>query len=145
MKHTIFYSLLMTLIIPVAVFSQELDSAGGQRQRAALAREVQMREREIELQQREAEMNFQQEMRELELEEHRIALENQRQTETEDFHPLLLLLVVINILCAIWVYQDIQKRTRESGIWIVIALLTGLLGTLVYAVVRLVNSTKQKS
>ncbi|MFC1781606.1 hypothetical protein ACFLZ8_05035 [Planctomycetota bacterium] len=99
----------------------------------------------LELQQLKAEMNNQREIQELELEERRIDLENVGQEKTEDPNPLLLIIVVINILCAIWVYLDIQKRTRESGIWIVIALLTGLLGTLVYAIVRLGEGTKPKA
>jgi len=44
---------------------------------------------------------------------------------------------VVNILLAIWVYQDIRKRNAGSGIWIVVTLMTGLLGALVYAVVRI--------
>jgi hypothetical protein len=60
--------------------------------------------------------------------------------DDDDLHPLLLLLAVVHILCAVWVYQDIRRRAGGSGLWIVIALLTGLLGTLVYAVVRLGES-----
>jgi hypothetical protein len=44
---------------------------------------------------------------------------------------------LIHILLAIWVYHDIRQRNMGSSIWIVIALLTGLFGTLVYAVVRI--------
>jgi len=54
-------------------------------------------------------------------------------------HCLMFVMIcgIIHILMTIWVYQDIRKRNAGSGIWIVVALLTGLLGTLVYAVVRL--------
>ena len=45
--------------------------------------------------------------------------------------------VVVHILVSVWVIQDIRTRGTGSGIWIVIALIAGLLGTLVYAVVRL--------
>src|SRR4030042_6860287 len=152
MKRLIVFIALMTMLLPVAVFSQEVRPEVIQQQRAARAREIQTREREMEmreremgLQQREAEMNFQQEQQQLELETRRIDLENARQAKKKDPHPLLILLVVIHILCAIWVYQDIQKRARESGIWLVIALLSGLLGTLVYAIVRLGNGTKIKA
>ena len=152
MKRLILLIALMTMLLPVAVFSQETEPGAAQRQRATRAREIPMREREMEmreremgLQQREAEMNFQQEQQELELEARRIDLENARQAKKKKPHPLLILLVVVHILCAVWVYQDIQKRARESGIWIVIALLTGLLGTLVYAVVRLGDGIKQKA
>ena len=44
---------------------------------------------------------------------------------------------IVHILLAIWVYGDIRRRNTGSGIWIIITLLTGLLGALVYAIVRL--------
>jgi hypothetical protein len=109
------------------------------------AGQLQLREREMDLQQRQANLKFQRQKQELELEARRIDLENARKANNKDLNPLLILLVVVNILCAVWVYQDIQKMSRESGIWIVIVLLTGLLGTLVYAVIRIGYVTKQKS
>ena len=57
--------------------------------------------------------------------------------------PLMLLLImIVHILLAVWVYKDIRKKNSESGVWIVIALITGLLGTAVYAIVRLENTKK---
>jgi hypothetical protein len=41
--------------------------------------------------------------------------------------------------------MDIRQLNRGSGLWIVIALLTGLLGALVYAVVRLGDARGAKS
>jgi len=54
---------------------------------------------------------------------------------------LMLLCATIHILLAVWVYQDIRRRNAGSGIWIVVALLTGLLGTAVYALVRIGDPT----
>jgi hypothetical protein len=51
-------------------------------------------------------------------------------------------LCLVHILTAVWVYQDIKIRHVGSGIWVVIALLTGLLGAFVYAVVRLGDTPK---
>ena len=119
-----------------------------------------MRRMEMELEQEQAEMRFQNEMREMELHERKMDLENAKMDREfkmhaakmkfekgekdrphfkskEDMHPLLAICLIVNILTAVWVYQDIRKRNAGSGIWIVIALLTGLLGTLVYAIVRL--------
>ena len=118
--------------------------------------EMEMRERELGLQQREAEMDFQRRQQEtemdfqrkhqeIELEQRRMELENMHKPKKKEPHPILILIAVVNILCAIWVYQDIQKRSHESGIWIVITLLTGLLGTLVYAVVRIMAVEKQQA
>lgn len=47
-----------------------------------------------------------------------------------------LLCAVVHLLAAFWVYGDILRRKTGSRIWVVLALLTGLLGTLVYAVIR---------
>ena len=103
-------------------------------------RQMHMRKMEMQMQQEEAEMRFRNEMRELELQSRRMDLENAELAQAhqkEDMHPLLLICLIVNILTAIWVFQDIRKRGAGSGLWIVIALLTGLIGTLVYAVVRL--------
>ena len=50
---------------------------------------------------------------------------------------LMVMCLVVHILLAVWVFQDIRTRGTGSGIWIVITLIAGLLGALVYAVVRL--------
>jgi len=54
--------------------------------------------------------------------------------------PLLAICCIVHVLVAVWVYQDLRRRNAGSGIWIVIALLAGLFGALVYAVVRLGDS-----
>jgi len=117
--------------------------------------QMEMRKREMDLQNQKDQMDVERRMQELELEKRKIELENMRRPkehpgqvkdndddDDDDMHPLLLLVLVVNILCAVWVYQDIRRRAGGSGIWIVIALLTGLLGTLVYAVVRLGENQK---
>ena len=120
-----------------------------------IERQMEQREREMELQHRDAEMGIEQEMQRLELEERKMHLEREMQQREhaghrthhgeKAAHPLLLLLLVVHILLAVWVYTDIRKLNSGSGIWIVIALLTGLLGTLVYAVVRMGDARIEKS
>jgi hypothetical protein len=57
--------------------------------------------------------------------------------------PLFFIIcLLVNILTAVWVYQDIKIRHVGSGIWVVIALLTGLFGAFVYAIVRLGDTPK---
>jgi hypothetical protein len=104
-----------------------------------------MKEREMDLQQRQAKMDMEREMQKLDLENQRLKLEHARGAHKGEPHPLLLLILVVNILVAIWVYMDIRQLNRGSGLWIVIALLTGLLGTLVYAIVRLGDGRQGKS
>jgi len=85
------------------------------------------------------------ERQKLELEGQRLKLEHVRGMNKDKPHPLLLVILVVNILVAVWVYMDIRQLNRGSGLWIVIALLTGLLGALVYAVVRLGDGRQAKS
>jgi len=134
--------MLAAMFLPTGVFGQE-------REHEEMEFRMQMRRREMELQEREAQMQG------IELEKRRIELERLRRPKEHPEHakhndkggafPLLLLVLVVHILVAVWVYQDIRRRGCGSGIWIVIAVLTGLLGTLVYAVVRLGNGEKKKA
>ncbi len=138
MKRCILIMMLAAMFLPTGLFGQE-------QEREEVEFQMEVREREMELHQREAEMDIERRMQELELEERELELEHLRRKHHEkgDLHPLLLLVLVVHILVAVWVYQDIRRRGCGSGIWIVIALLTGLLGTLVYAVVRLGESEKK--
>ncbi|MGB2808069.1 MAG: hypothetical protein WBC22_10020 [Sedimentisphaerales bacterium] len=142
MKRCILIMVLATMFAPVAVFSQEIE------QREDPEYQMEMRNMEMELEQRDAEMGFQRSMQELELEKNRIELERLRRghkDRSHKKHPFLLLVIIVHILVAVWVYQDIRKRNAGSGIWIVIALLAGLLGALVYAVVRIGDNDKKKA
>ena len=47
------------------------------------------------------------------------------------------ILAIVHLLLGVWVYKDIRKRNSGAGVWIVVTLLTGLLGAAVYALVRL--------
>jgi len=148
MKRYILSMMLATMFMPAFAAAQEEAPED-------IELQFEMQQREMELKHQEAEMDVERRMRELELEKRKIELEHMRKPkehpgymEDDDDddddgpHPLLLLVLVVHILCAVWVYQDIRRRAGGSGIWIVIALLTGLLGTLVYAVVRLGESQK---
>jgi Flp pilus assembly protein TadB len=144
MKRILLLAALTTILIPVAAYSQEDAAGAAQKQNAARTREMQMREKELDLQQKEAELKFQQQKRELELQSRKVDLENARKPKQNGMGVILILILIVNILCSVWVYQDIQKKSHESGIWIIIALLAGLIGTLVYAVIRIGDVSKQK-
>ncbi len=155
MKRYVLSMMLAAIFMPALAAAQEEGPEDFELQ-------MEMYERKMELGQREAKMDFERRMQELELEKHKIELEHMRRPkeqsghmkdhdddddddDDDDLHPLLLLVLVVHILCAVWVYQDIRRRAGGSGIWIVIALLTGLLGTLVYAVVRLGENQKSSA
>ncbi len=141
--------LLLTLLLCAPAHCQETEDPD-LRDLETAERQMHLREMQLDLQERESELDSQQQMRQLELDKRRMELDRQREgkkhkkawkpKDKDNAGPLLILIAIVNILTAIWVYQDIRRRGVGSGIWIVIALLTGLLGTLVYAVVRLGNT-----
>ena len=147
MKRYVLSMMLAVIFMPAFAVAQEEGPED-------IEFQMEIQERKVELQRREANMDFERRMQEVELEKYKIELEHMRRPkehpghvkdnddDDDDLHPLLLLVMVVHILCAVWVYLDIRQRNAGSGIWIVIALLTGLLGTLVYAVVRLGESRK---
>jgi hypothetical protein len=140
MKRYVISIVLVSMLVPVAAFCRDFD-------REVAEREMAMRDRDMEFQHRQSEMDIEREMQKLELEERRLKLERARQGQKgkEDLQPLLLLIGIVHILVAVWVHMDIRQLNRGSGIWVVIALLAGLFGALVYAVVRLGDGKPAKS
>jgi hypothetical protein len=49
----------------------------------------------------------------------------------------LLVVIVFNILLAIWIYSDIRKRGEGSGIFIALALLAGIPAAVIYTLARI--------
>jgi len=43
---------------------------------------------------------------------------------------------IIAILVAIWVYKDAKKRDMNAAVWLLIVLVTGCIGCIIYLVVR---------
>jgi len=58
---------------------------------------------------------------------------------------LIPLIVIINILLAVWVFSDIRKRGEGHGIFIVLALIAGIPGAILYALVRLGDRVGDKN
>lgn len=151
MKVPVLITLLLTLLFCSAAHCQEAEEQElGELE--SVERQMHLGERHLDLEARKSELDFQQKMRQLELDKRRMELQRQQASKKHEKDwkrkdegnaaPLLIVIAIVHLLTAIWVYQDIRKRGVGSGIWIVIALLTGLLGTLVYAVVRL-GDTRQ--
>ncbi len=152
MKRYVLSMMLAIMFVPALAAAQEEGPED-------IEFQMEIHERKMELEYRNAEMDLERRMQELELEKHKIELEHMRKPkehpghmknhddddDDDGAHPLLLVVLVVHILCAVWVYQDIRRRAGGSGIWIVIALLTGLLGTLVYAVVRIGENQKSSA
>ena len=49
--------------------------------------------------------------------------------------PVILYYVVAILLC-IWVYRDAESRGMGGALWLIVVLLTGLIGLIIYLVVR---------
>ena len=144
MKHYLLLALLVSLLLPTAaVFAEGEETPDMER----FHQQMEIERMEMEMENDRAELEFEKEMRQLELE----AKRRQLAGKAKGHHGkggkcggMMAIIMIVHILTAIWVYQDIKKGSEVSGIWIVIALLTGLLGTLVYAVIRLVESPQEE-
>ena len=49
---------------------------------------------------------------------------------------VILVTCVIFFLIAIWVYKDAKKRDMNAAVWLLIVLVTGPIGCIIYLVVR---------
>ncbi|MFB0559727.1 MAG: hypothetical protein ACETWM_00655 [Candidatus Lokiarchaeia archaeon] len=49
---------------------------------------------------------------------------------------IILVWCVIGIILAIWVYRDAQSRGMNGALWLIITILLGLIGLIIYLVVR---------
>jgi len=49
---------------------------------------------------------------------------------------LPIIWLVIAILIAIWVYRDAEKRGSSGALWLVIVIFTGIIGLIIWLVVR---------
>lgn len=47
-----------------------------------------------------------------------------------------VILFVLYIKLLIWVYQDAQKRNMDEVIWLLIVVFTGLIGLIIYLIIR---------
>jgi uncharacterized membrane protein YhaH (DUF805 family) len=52
------------------------------------------------------------------------------------FILIIIGLFVVWILLAVWVYRDAKKRGMEATLWLLLVLLTGIIGLIVYLIVR---------
>ncbi len=49
---------------------------------------------------------------------------------------LVVVFYIIAILIAVWVYKDAKKRDMNAAVWLLIVLLTGCIGCIIYLVIR---------
>jgi hypothetical protein len=120
-------------------------------------RYLELNAKETALEDQKSRLAFEAEMRKLAVLEKRMALERESKQPTGRppmcaplgcgpgdrrcplFRPgvFLAACAITHLLLAWWVNDDVKRRKVGSRIWVVVALFTGLLGTFVYAVVRI--------
>ncbi|MHC4601280.1 MAG: hypothetical protein ACYS47_19975 [Planctomycetota bacterium] len=163
MKYAILFSVLLALLFPGLILAQEAEEdEGGEMEEMEMQiflkrHELELKKKELELVAYQKELEHQQALREQELEDRRAEREREREDreaeremhkrhrEDRDDHGgpggiialFFIICFVVNILAAVWVYLDIRKRNAGSGIWIVVTLLSGLFGALIYGIIRL--------
>jgi len=152
MRGYVLISLLIAMFFPPIVFGDEHGEA--RERQEDIERQIHLRRMQLEMEEQEAELDFHRRMRELDLKERGLVLEHKHKALKQPKHvkcncgekmvPLVIICLVVNILLAVWVFQDIRRRNCGSGIWIVIVLLAGLLGVLPYTIVRLGDSRETK-
>jgi len=47
-----------------------------------------------------------------------------------------LLWLIISILLCVWVYRDAESRGMSGPLWLIIVILTGIIGLIIYLLVR---------
>ena len=149
MKRLILMTALIISLAPVYAFSQGPEDA---------KQHLNIRNMQLDISERENQIHRQQEMAKLEIEKKRREMNRQENTfKRKNNMPckgrqkpcgamghvvVFAVCALIHILLTVWVYNDIKERKTGSGIWIIVVLLTGLLGIIPYALIR-IGDTKQ--
>lgn len=47
-----------------------------------------------------------------------------------------IIMIIVWIIIAIWVYRDAEKRDSSGALWLLIVLLTGIIGLIIWFVIR---------
>lgn len=49
---------------------------------------------------------------------------------------LPVIIIVIDILLCIWVYKDANKRGMNGVLWLIVVLVAGIIGLIIYLIIR---------
>ncbi|MHA2060947.1 MAG: zinc ribbon domain-containing protein [Candidatus Sifarchaeia archaeon] len=50
--------------------------------------------------------------------------------------PIMAAIFIVAILLAVWVYRDAEKRGESGILWLIIVLITGIIGLIIWLIVR---------
>ncbi len=48
----------------------------------------------------------------------------------------IIVFFIISIVLCVWVYRDAEARGKNSALWLIIVLIAGLLGLIIWLIVR---------
>ena len=139
MKRFILLFVAAVVLGPFAAWAQD-----EQKDADGPAGRIELRRQQMDLDKHWSDIQFQKEMQKIQIQKARaqiVPAQHQPMGFPRHHPPCLLFMVamcgVVHILLSIWTFQDIRKRNSSSGIWIVVVLLTGFFGALLYTLVRL--------
>ena len=49
---------------------------------------------------------------------------------------IVIVFYIVGILIAVWVYKDAKKRDMNAAVWLLIVLVTGCIGCIIYLIIR---------
>jgi len=55
----------------------------------------------------------------------------------------IVLSLIVYVLLAIWIYKDAEKRKKSGILWLIVYLLTGILGIIIWLIVRPKETKKE--
>ena len=50
--------------------------------------------------------------------------------------PIMAAIFIVAILLAVWVYRDAESRGESGILWLIIVLITGIIGLIIWLIVR---------
>ena len=145
MKNLLLLLILITLAATTAYAEEHKEIESLERLQAE--NELEIEEIHMERERLEANFEFEKNMQNLELLERKAKI-NQLEKRTgaiKKRHPgpclvlFAMITIAVHILSAVWVYKDMQERKNQSGLWLAIILLGGLLALIPYSIIRLVE------
>jgi hypothetical protein len=105
------------------------------------AEEMERHKMDMERKGREADFEHEQKLRGLEIERRKVEIDRMRSeldrsVEKGGGGVLLLLILLTHIILTVWVFRDMHEQKIGRALWVPIVLLTGVFGSILYAIVR---------
>ncbi|MFO7792270.1 MAG: hypothetical protein R6W73_04705 [Candidatus Saliniplasma sp.] len=50
-----------------------------------------------------------------------------------------IIIIIVHIVLAVWVYRDAEKRGEEPVLWLIVFLVAGIIGLIIWLIVRPTN------